>query len=255
MNILVVNDDSINSYGIKLLAERAKRFGNVHVVAPHTEQSAIGHGITIHDPMKLHVQDDFMEGVKAWSLGGKPADCVKFALYGLNLDIDVVLSGVNNGPNLGTDIIYSGTLAGASEAIILGLPAIAFSTDFSYYDIVEDELDCILEKLLKLDILSTENVINVNFPSKEFNESQGIRITGQGHRPFLHEFELKDGVYWARGTWDKINNGPTTDVYAFENGYISLTPIQINRTNYEYMKELEAKINWENESCTQSSPS
>ncbi len=113
MNILIVNDDSINSYGIRLLADRARKYGDVYVVAPHTEQSAIGHGITIHDPMKLHEQDDFMEGVKAWSLEGKPADCVKFALYGLNLKIDVVLSGVNNGPNMGTDIIYSGTLAGA----------------------------------------------------------------------------------------------------------------------------------------------
>ena len=249
MNILIVNDDSINSYGIRLLADRARKYGNVYVVAPHTEQSAIGHGITIHDPMKLHEQDGFMEGVKAWSLEGKPADCVKFALYGLNLKVDVVLSGVNNGPNLGTDIIYSGTLAGASEAIILGVPAIAFSTDFSYYTIVEAELDCILGKLLKLDVLNTENVINVNFPSKDFSESKGIRITDQGLRPFLHEFELEGDVYWARGTWDKIKNGPTTDVHAFENGYISLTPIQINRTNYIYMKTLADKINWDNETC------
>ncbi len=250
MNILIVNDDSINSYGIRLLADRAKRFGNVFVVAPHTEQSAIGHGITIHDPMKLHEQNDFMDDVKAWSLEGKPADCVKFALYGLNLKIDVVLSGVNNGPNMGTDIIYSGTLAGASEAIILGVPAIAFSTDFSYYKIVEDELDCILGKLLHLDVLNTENVINVNFPSSKFTESKGIRITEQGLRPFLHEFELEGDVYWARGTWEKITNGPDTDVFAFENGYISLTPIQINRTNFEYMKELNEKINWEEESCS-----
>jgi len=249
MNLLIVNDDGINAYGIKLLAEKACRFGNVHVVAPHTEQSAIGHGITIHDPMKLHEKESFMKGVRAWSLEGKPADCVKFALYGLNLDIDVVLSGVNNGPNLGTDIIYSGTLAGASEAISLGLPAIAVSTDFSYYDIVEEELDCVLEKLLHLDVLNTENVINVNFPSKEFSESEGIRITEQGLRPFLHEFELEGDVYWARGTWDKIKNGPETDVYAYEHGYISLTPIQINRTNYDYMQVLKDKIDWSSETC------
>lgn len=249
MNILVVNDDSINSFGIRLLTKCAKRFGNVYVVAPHTEQSAIGHGITIHDPMKLHEQTDFMDDVKAWSLEGKPADCVKFALYGLHLDIDIVLSGVNNGPNLGTDIIYSGTLAGASEAIILGVPAIALSTDFFFYDVVEKELDCVLEKLINMDILNTDNVINVNFPRKDFSESKGIKITEQGLRPFLHEFELDGDVYWARGTWDNITNSPETDVFAYENGYISFTPIQINRTNYEYMKILKEKINWENESC------
>lgn len=249
MKILVVNDDSINSYGIKLLAESAKRFGEVFVVAPHTEQSAIGHGITIHDPMRLHEREEFMEGVKAWSLEGKPADCVKFALYGLNLDIDLVLSGVNNGPNMGTDIIYSGTMAAASEAIILGKPAIALSTDFFYYDVVEKELDCILEKLITTGILNTDNVINVNFPSKEYKESQGFRITEQGLRPFLHEFELDGDEYWARGTWKDIKNGPNTDVHAFENGFISLTPIQINRTNFEYMEKLKDKINWESESC------
>ena len=123
MNILVVNDDGIDSVGIKILAGKLKKYGSVYVVAPHTEQSGAGHSITIHDPMKLHVRDDFMEGVKAWSLEGKPADCVKFALYGLNLDIDLVVSGINNGPNLGTDVNYSGTIAGASEGVICGLPA------------------------------------------------------------------------------------------------------------------------------------
>ena len=250
MNILVVNDDSINSYGIKLLAKAAKRYGEVCVVAPHTEQSAIGHGITIHDSMKLHERNDFMEGVKAWSLEGKPADCVKFAMYGLNLKVDLVLSGVNNGPNMGTDIIYSGTMAAASEAIILGVPAIALSTDFFYYDVAEKELDCILGKLIGTGILNTENVINVNFPSKEYKESQGIKITEQGLRPFLHEFELDGDEYWSRGTWEVIKTGPNTDVHAFENGYISLTPIQINRTNFEYMQILKTSINWEEESCS-----
>jgi 5'-nucleotidase len=100
MNILVVNDDGINSYGIKLLATKLMKYGTVYVVAPHTEQSAIGHGITIHSAMRLHIKEDFHDGIKAWSLEGKPADCVKFALYGLHLDIDLVVSGINNGPNL-----------------------------------------------------------------------------------------------------------------------------------------------------------
>ncbi len=239
MNILVVNDDGIDSVGIKILAVALKKYGDVFVVAPHTEQSGAGHSITIHDPMKLHIRDDFMEDVKAWSLEGKPADCVKFALYGLNLDIDIVVSGINNGPNLGTDINYSGTIAGASEAVICGLPAIAFSTDFSHFELAEKKLECVLDKIIDEDILSTEVVINVNFPSKDFKETNGIMITEQGLRPFLHEFELEGESYWARGTWDKIENAKGTDTYAFENGYVSITPIKINRTDYEYMVKLK----------------
>ncbi len=242
MNILVVNDDSINAYGIKLLAKKLMKYGHVYVVAPHTEQSAISHGITIFDSMKLHIQPDFLEGVDAWSLEGKPADCVKFALYGLNLEVDLVVSGINNGPNLGTDIMYSGTLAGASEAIICGIPAIAFSTDFDSFTLAEEEIECVLDKIIDKGILSTDSVINVNFPKGHFSEVKGIRVTEQGFRPFLHKFELEDDVYWARGTWDVIDNKENTDVYAHENGYISITPIQINRTNFQYMKKLKEKF-------------
>ena len=239
MNILVVNDDGIGSYGLKLLAKVLMKYGNVHVMAPHSEQSAIGHGITIHEPMKLHNEPDFLDGVKAWSLEGKPADCVKFALYALNLDIDLVVSGINNGPNVGTDIMYSGTLAGASEAVICGKYAIALSTDFGHYKLAEEKLECVLDKVIDERILSRENVINVNFPMKSFEESKGIKITEQGERPFLHNFVLDGDMYWSKGTWDSAENGPETDVYAYENGYISITPIQINRTNYVYKKFLE----------------
>jgi len=239
MNILVVNDDGIDSIGIRILAECLKKYGNVFVVAPFSEQSGAGHSITIHDSMKLRVRDDYMENVKAWSLEGKPADCVKFALYGLNLEIDLVVSGINTGPNLGTDVNYSGTIAGASEAIICGIPAIALSTDFDHFTLAKEKLECVLDKIIDDDILSTEVVMNVNFPSKEFSESKGIMITEQGLRPFLHEYEADGESYWARGTWDKIENAKGTDTYAYENGYISITPIHINRTDYEYMIKLK----------------
>ncbi|MFO7637470.1 MAG: 5'/3'-nucleotidase SurE [Clostridia bacterium] len=239
MNILVVNDDGIHSHGIKVLARKLMKYGKVYVVAPHTEQSAVGHGITIHNPMRLHVQKDFLEGIEAWSLDGKPADCVKFALYGLHLPVDLVVSGINNGPNLGTDIIYSGTLAGASEAVICGIPAIAISTDFNHFALAEEKVECVLDKIIDMDILDREVVINVNFPRKEFNESKGIRITEQGLRPFIHEYEQEVDAFWAKGTWESIDSGIETDVYAYENGYISITPIQINRTDYAYMEKLK----------------
>ena len=96
-----------------------------------------------------------------------------------------------------------------------------------------------LDRIIDDRILSDEVVINVNFPSKEFKESKGIMITEQGLRPFLHEFELDGESWWARGTWDKIENAKGTDTYAYENGYISINPIKINRTDYEYMIKLK----------------
>ncbi len=242
MNILVVNDDGIESPGLRLAVEAMKPYGTVCVVAPHEQQSAIGHGITIHTPIRLHHREDILPGIDSWSLEGKPADCVKFALYGLNLPVDLVVSGMNDGPNLGTDIIYSGTLAGASEAIICGIPALALSADFGGFDAAAAQLPELVERILKADILSAGRVINVNFPQREFSPARGIKIAGMGVRPFRHEFVEENGVYWSRGGWEPAQNGPETDVWAWENGYIALTPIQINRTDYSYMPLMQERI-------------
>ncbi len=242
MNILIVNDDGIEAPGIRLLAETAKELGTVSVVAPHTQQSAIGHGITIHEPFRLHHRSELFEGIDAWSLEAKPADCVKFALYGLELPVDLILSGINDGPNLGTDIIYSGTLAGASEGIICGIPSIAISCDFAGLDSAAPFLKETLDRVLQAGVVDKNRVININFPKKEFTRPGGIKITDMGERPFNHKYVEEDGKFWARGNWDSFENGPKTDVWSWENGYISITPIQINRTDYEYMKVLKEKL-------------
>ncbi len=242
MNILLVNDDGIEAPGMLLLAETMKQMGKVYVVAPHTQQSAIGHGITIHEPFRVHPRKELFEGLDAWSLEAKPADCVKFALFGLGLPIDLVVSGINDGPNLGTDIIYSGTLAGASEGIICGISAIAISSDFSGLESVKPHLKGFLEKVLNADVVDKNRVININFPQKEFTKIKGVKITEMGERPFIHEFVEEDGLIWARGNWDKVNNGPGTDVWAWENGYVSVSPIQINRTDYGYMDYLKERL-------------
>ncbi len=242
MNILAVNDDSINSPGIELLARSMQKYGTVYVVAPHTQQSAIGHGITIHEPIRLHHRTDLLDGIESWSLEAKPADCVKFALYALNLNIDLVVSGINDGPNLGTDIMYSGTLAGASEGVICGIPSMALSADFGDLNLVRRELPDVLEKILSADVLNAELVLNVNFPRKDYNSSKGLRITEMGVRPFLHDFVEEDGVYWSRGDWDEAENTEESDVWAYENGYLSISPIQINRTRGEYLPVLREKL-------------
>ncbi|HSV56245.1 MAG TPA: 5'/3'-nucleotidase SurE [Magnetospirillaceae bacterium] len=243
MNILLVNDDGIEARGLALLARVMAEHGRLFVVAPQTEQSAIGHGITIHNPIRVLERTGLFPGeTRAWGLEAKPADCVKFALYALDLPVDLVVSGVNDGPNMGTDIVYSGTLAGASEAVICGKPAIAVSTDFGFFDLAERELSGIMAAILSSEVLSRDNVLNVNFPIRGFGRSLGIRVCNMGDRPFLHEFVEKDGEYWARGTWGEGNNPPGTDVWAFRNGYVSVTPIQVNRTNYSYMQVLRERL-------------
>lgn len=239
MNILVVNDDGIFSEGIRILAETMKGFGNVYVVAPHKEQSAIGHGLTIHEPFAVHNQNGLFSGIESWSIEGKPADCVKFAVYGLKLNIDFVVSGVNNGPNIGTDVFYSGTVAAASEAVLLGIPAIAFSADYECYSIVKNELSDLILNILNNNIISNDYVINVNFPSSRFAESKGLKITDMGKREFIHDFVMTDdGKYWSRGKWKNIETPSSTDAWAYNNGFISLTPLQLNRTAYNFMDKL-----------------
>lgn len=244
MNILVVNDDGIESPGLALLAEVMGAHGRLFIVAPHRQQSAIGHGISIHEPIRLHVRDELFPGLegRAWSLEGKPADCVKFALYGLGLEVDLVVSGINDGPNMGTDIIYSGTLAAASEGIICGKPAVAVSADFGSLDLPRTELAPLMAEVLRADILSAENVLNINFPRKDWTSCAGIRVCDMGERPFLHHFEERDGLYWAKGTWDQVENPEGTDVWAYEHGWISICPIQINRTNYAYMERIRRRL-------------
>lgn len=243
MNILVVNDDGIEAKGIHILAKALMPYGDIYVVAPQTEQSGAAHSITLHDPMGLKKHEDFLPGISAWSLEGKPADCVKFAVFALGLKPDLVVSGINDGANLGTDIMYSGTVSGAFEGVILGIPSIAISTDFDRFDIVNREIDTVLAQVMSADILDPNIVLNINFPSSIHTASKGIRVTHQGLRPFDHAYEFDGEKYWAKGTWYPYINDESTDVHAFENGYVSVTPLKTDRTDYDYLNQMKAKFN------------
>ncbi len=238
MNILVTNDDGISSKGIALLIEKAKYFGDVYVVAPQTQQSAVSQGLTIHEPIQINKENKpFEDVVAAYSVSGKPADCVKVALEYLRFDIDLVLSGVNDGPNLGTDILYSGTVAAASEACVFNIPSIAFSTDFGYYDIVERELEKTISFIFKNDMLSPDTIINVNFPLNNNEDSKGFKFTNQGKRIFSAKFRHDNGKYWQEGDWvEKVQN-KNTDVMAAKEGYISISPLSIVRTDFTTLEK------------------
>ncbi len=235
MNILIVNDDGIKAEGIKILSDVAKEFGKVHVIAPSTEQSATSHGITIHEPLEIVEDNTYFKDLFSYHISGKPADCVKVAKDHFKLKIDLVLSGVNNGPNIGTDIHYSGTIAGASEGSILGIPSIAVSTDFGSFDIVKKELSYVLKHILKKEIHKLSPILNINFPSKHHSSSKGIKLTTLGKRYYDVEYRHEEGQYWSERSSIKpmIQNEKNSDVTAFEEGFISITPLSINRLHME----------------------
>lgn len=171
MNILITNDDGIRAEGIVILARAAAAFGKVTVVAPAHQCSAMSHQITLRNSLILEKQDFPVPGVEAYSLEGTPADCVKAALDALLTEKpDVVLSGINNGYNVGFDLVYSGTAAAATEALMNGIPAIALSRHHvGTFDVTEAYIGGILEKLLAAPL--TREIWNVNFPT---GQCQGI---------------------------------------------------------------------------------
>lgn len=240
MRILITNDDGIEARGIRILIETAKKFGEVLVVAPESQQSGVSMGITLHSPMRISEYDGY-EGVRAWTVGGKPADCVKVAFDYLKLDVDVVLSGINDGPNLGTDVMYSGTVAGASEALVFNIPSIAISTDFGCFDIAENETYGILCEIFKNYMPAKGKMLNVNFPSGEYRKSLGVRFTRQGSILYNATYRYENGMYWQEGEIRKQKNGLGTDVRAFEEGYTSITPLGIDRTDYKLLEILNSE--------------
>lgn len=232
MNILIVNDDSISAPGIALLAKAAAELGDVWVVAPKEQCSAMSQKLTLRDPLTLETVQDFPVEVRgAWKVGGTPVDCVKVALtYILKDKPDVVFSGINNGYNAGFDIAYSGTLGAAFEAARNGIPAIAFSAaGDSHLEALEPHLLPVIRELLEAEP-ETGAVWNVNFPAAKTRGVKGIlrdRIPAPVSM-YLERYEehvLPDGSLEliTRGTPvsdDQVPEG--TDARAVRDGYISI---------------------------------
>jgi 5'-nucleotidase len=238
--VLVVNDDGYEGEGIHELVEKTKAIcEEVLVVCPFVNQSATSHSMTIQKGMKLVELSNDEFGCPAYALNGTPTDCVKFALLKLEFKPDVVFSGCNNGLNLGNDILYSGTVAGASEANFFGIRGISFSVDkndFTSFNHFNEIIQYIFDK----DLFQASGILNINIPPSPV----GIRVTHQGRNPFDTQFVLKeDGMYYACGVplGKTCPNDEYSDVKSFYKGYISITPLTINRTDisiYQVYKEL-----------------
>ena len=242
MNILVVNDDGIQATGINLLAKALIKYGNVYVVAPDRGRSAASHSVILNKPLTFEKVDQ-VEGAQCYQTSGLPADCVRLANIILNVEFDLVVSGVNDGLNLGTDIIYSGTCAGAREGVIEGIPGVAISTDFKSFEIVKKELDKVLKLVFDNKLYSKEYLLNINFPVSKYNESKGVKVARQGDKIFTSIFtEIEPNVYSVLNEEEIHDTKEDTDVYLADMGYITLVPVQIDQTSYKHIEHLNKLV-------------
>lgn len=236
LKILITNDDGIYADGIKLLVDFAKEYGEVLVVAPKVEQSGMSHALTLRKPMEIKEVDVF-EGIKSYYVDSTPADCVRYAYYGLKYNFDILLSGVNKGYNVGDDIMYSGTAAAAFEASSIGKKAIAFSCCAESFNGFKEYMDKVVTYFKGNNLLEIWNLYNVNFPEKPL----GIKITKVGGCNFTTYYEEKDGYYYQTGDniTEKDPSKIKLDTSCVMNSYVSITPITHVRTNLDVYNKLK----------------
>lgn len=239
MRILITNDDGIENKGIRLLAEWAKKLGEVTVVAPKVEQSGKSHAIDFITPVEIK-KVNLLEGVDAYSMSSTPADCIRFGVLGLGKKFDLILSGINCGVNLGADIVYSGTVGAIFEASRMHIPAIAFSALPDGQEIATKYLDEVYDYITQNGLLEECSLFNVNIP----NESKGIRMTYQGSPYFSDRFIHRDGdIYVQEGEPipDVCPEDMDRDTVALTNGYISVTPLLATRTDMRVFEKYRNK--------------
>lgn len=235
MRILVTNDDGVYASQLLPLVRWCQKLGEVTTVVPKVEQSGKSHGIEIHKPFEAK-QVELAPDVTVWAVDSTPADCVRFAVLGLGLQFDLVISGVNRGLNIGSDAMYSGTVGAACEAVNLGIRAIALSTPPKYYDHATDHLDRIFDHVWERDLLSVNDIYNINIPA----DPGEIRITRQGGPYYSDDFPaIGNDQYRPTGKPIWVDrNDDTLDTDATMHGYITITPLTIDKTNYEVYRKL-----------------
>src|SRR5215218_243629 len=248
--ILITNDDGISSPGIRNLVEAVKDLGQVVVVAPDKPQSGMGHAITIGSPLRMNKMSIFGD-IEAWQTSGTPVDCVKLAVDKiLHRKPDICLSGINHGANHSINVIYSGTMSAAMEACIESIPSIGFSLlDYRFeadFTASKFYVHKIVESLLKTK-MDKHLLLNVNIPVVPLEEMKGVKICKQAYAKYEEDFDERldphgKKYYWLTGEFINFDKGDDTDVWALQNNYVSVVPVQFDLTNYALKKTLEK--NW-----------
>lgn len=235
MRILITNDDGIRASQLLPLARWAQKLGDVTVAAPKYEQSGKSHSLELHQPFEVK-QFELAPGIPAYAVDSSPADCIRYAVLGLKQNYDLIISGINRGYNIGTDILYSGTVGAASEAAVLGLKAVALSTCPEYYDHAIEHLDQVFDFIFQHKLLEISNIYNVNIPP----HGKEIRITRQGGPYYTDDFDpVGNDLHKAHGRCVYEDRGDDSlDTDAVMHGYISIMPLTIDRTNMDIFHKL-----------------
>lgn len=243
--ILISNDDGIEADGIKALTKEIRKFAEVFVAAPHTQQSAVGHSITMASPIRARKTLMFKD-FYGYAVEGTPADSVKIAVHTLlkSRKIDLLISGINQGANTAINIIYSGTVSAATEGTILGIPSIAMSlTSYTYPDFsIAAKFASKLAKIVLKKGLPKGTLLNVNVPA--IKKVKGALLTKQGRSTWDDTYEIRVDpanrqYYWLTGSMFKLDKTKDFDVKAVDEGYISVTPIHYDLTDYKFYEEMK----------------
>ncbi len=245
--ILLTNDDGIDAPGIKVLEEIVRAFtDDIWVVAPDHEKSGAGHSVSLHTPIRLRKTSE-----RHYAVMGTPTDCVLMAFYEIMKDRKptFLLSGINNGANLAEDVTYSGTIAAAMEGTLIGLRSIALSVvrplgETARWEGAYRYAPPLLHQLLSAENWPTGSFINVNFPQCDVTEITGVRVTRQGQRP-PGAFSIDPRIdnrnvpyYWVKMAYPEGEKLVDTDLHAIAEDAVSVTPLQLDLTNYEWQRQL-----------------
>ncbi len=249
--ILVTNDDGMFASGLRALVEVAQNLGEVVVVAPDSPQSGQGHAVTLSEPIRLNAVEVFA-GIDAYECSGTPVDCVKLAKHIILKDrkIDLCVSGINHGSNASINILYSGTMSAAMEAALEGIKSIGFSLlDFSYqadFSPSQPYVKTLMEFVLNGG-MQAGHLFNVNIPKLPLEEIKGIKVCRQAHGRWVEEFvEGKDPrgetYYWLTGKFEVDDEGTDHDIWALEDGYVTVVPSIHDLTNHEELAHIRQAL-------------
>lgn len=248
MKILISNDDGVHAPGLAILANALSELGQVRVIAPDRNRSGASNSLTLYNPLRVRKLDNNFH-----SVAGTPTDCVHLAITGLfDEDPDIVIAGINAGANLGDDVIYSGTVAAATEGRMLGIPAMAISLVCTNHECKHFETAAAVAKMLAMQLFSNplpaQTILNVNVPDMPLAELKGIEVVrlGTRHRaePTIKSVDPRGNtIYWIGPPGLEQDAGPGTDFHAISSGKVSITPLQLDLTNYQAFEQLSGWLN------------